>query len=224
MKEDNSISTENNNYLENVKDLISYIKSLEAQIKELEKTLEDTEREKQNFDRNWKSKCTHPEFFKITIPEERIPSAGDKNSKYYSLMQHIIERKLFDGTINPHPEMIFCRCSVCGLEIREIDSVEYVKELQIRRIKNYHNIDLKPISDVANNLYHKKIEEFTSLEKQIEDLNLKLKKLQEELQRRKKEAKEIAEILKSELDIKYTEYVHHYPFVDPIYSDRLYKD
>ncbi|MCI8362633.1 MAG: hypothetical protein HFJ41_05880 [Clostridia bacterium] len=221
MKEDSSIPIANNSYIESVKNLVSNIRLLESQIKELEKTLQDMKREKQDFDSTWQKKCNHPEFFKITIAEERIPSAGNKNSKYYSLTKGMIERGLLDGTVNPHPEMIFCRCSICGLEVREIESVEYVKELEIKRIKHYCNIDFKPISDIATNLYHKKIEEFASLEKQIEDLNLKLKRLQEELERLKKEAEEIAEILNSELGIKHTEYIYCYPFIDPIYSDRL---
>lgn len=227
MNKDNSISIPDNNYLENVKNLISHIKSLESQIKVLEKTLQDKESEKQNFDSNWQKKCSHPEFFKITIPEERIPSAGDENSKYYSLMKHLIERDLLNDKIHPHQEMIFCKCSVCGLRIDKIESVEYVKELEIKRIRDYWNSSsdlIKPICDIAKKSYQKKMEEFASLEKNIKDLNLELKQLQEELERLKKEANEIAKILKNELGIKYTEHIHHYPFVDPIYSDRLYKD
>ena len=56
--------------------------------------------------------------------------------------------------------MIFCKCSVCGLEITEIKSVEYVKELEIQRLKDYRDpsFDLiTPISDIAQNLYHKKL-------------------------------------------------------------------
>lgn len=214
MKEDNSISTVDNNYLENVKNLISHIKSLEVQIKELEKTLQDKESEKQNFDRNWQKKCNHPEFFKITIPEERIPDV-DKNDKYSSLTRHLAERDIRNGKWRPHPKMIFCECSVCGLSIDEIESVQYVKELEIKRIRDYWNSSsdlIKPISDIAKNLYNKKIEEFASLEKDIKDLNLELKKLQEELEIRKKEANEIAKMLYKELDIKQVEYIHHYPY------------
>lgn len=218
MNEDNSISTKNNNYLENVKDLISHIKSLESQIKELKETLNDKEREKRNFDINWRVKCNHPEFFKITIPEERIPSLN-KNDPYYELTKHLIERALLNDKLHPHPEKIFCRCSVCGLEIDETESVEYIQELEIKSIIDYRNFDLKPISDSARNLYHKKTQEFTFLEEDIKALNSKYEKLQEELNRLKKEANEIAEILNSKLGIKHIEYINHYPFGYRRYDD-----
>lgn len=123
--------------------------------------------------------------------------------------------------------MIFCKCSVCGLEITEIKSVEYVKELEIQRLKDYRDpsFDLiTPISDISQNLYHKKIEEFTSLEQEIEDLHLKQEKLKEELKKLRQGANEIAEILNNELGIKHTEYVCQRSFVDPVYTDRFYKD
>lgn len=225
MKKDSSISTVDDNYLKNVKNLVKHIKSLEEQIKELEKTLQDKENEKQTFNSTWQKKCNHPEFFKITIPEEKMPSAESyRDSEYYDLMKIQIRWRLLNGQINPHPEMIFCRCSVCGLEIHEIASIEFIKELEIKNIRDYHNIDLKPISDFAKNLYCKRIEEFTSLEREIKDLNLKYEKSQEEFEKLQKEAEKIAEILNSELGICHIKYIDHYPFVDPIYSDRHYKD
>lgn len=223
MKKDSSISTVNINYLDNVKNLVKYIKSLEKQIKELEETLQGKEKEKRTFESDWQKKCNHPEFFKITIPSERIPYI-DKDSPYAFLLETQIKKGLLNGQIRPHPEMIFCKCSVCGLTIDETESVEYVKELIIENIRDYYNFDLEPVSDFARNLRCKKIEEFTSLEKEISVLNSRYKNLQEELEKRRKEAMKIAEILHSELDINHTEYVHHYPFVDPIYSDRYYKD
>lgn len=226
MKKDNDVSESkaivDNDYLGNIKDLVRHIKSLKKQIEELKKLLEDKEKQKQTFNANWQKKCNHPELFKITIPEERMPSV-DKNSKYYELMKGVIQTQLSRGEIHPHPEMIYCQCTVCGLKFKEIESLNYVKELEIKRIKNA-NIDLEPISDLAKNLYHKKSEEFTLLEKEIEELNFKIKKLQEELSKLEDEANEIARILNTELGIYYKKHIHHYAFEDPIYTDRFYKD
>lgn len=245
MNKDNSISTA----IENVKNLISHIKSLELQIRGLQEVLDHKGTEKKAFNRNWQKKCNHPEFYKITIPEEGIPSADNKNSKnrfgprdelsyigniHPAFTKYLFERKwpkhnryCPSSEIESHPKMIFCKCSVCGLEITEIKSIEYVKELEIQRLKDYRDpsFDLiTPISDIAQNLYHKKIEEFTSLEQEIEDLHLKQEKLKEELKKLRQGANEIAEILNNELGIKHTEYVCQRSFVDPVYTDRFYKD
>lgn len=217
MEKDNSIpevkTAITNNCVEAVKDLVARIKFLESEVEHLKNTLQQKQEEKETFQQDWQEKCTHPDFFKITLlAEEGI----DKNSKYYLLTKALSRGR----DLGPKPEVTFYECPVCGL--CKDEPQPYVKELTLHR-SEYRHLKLEPVSDLAQTLSKTKTMDFALLESEIKDLSLEKDQLVHQLDELLNQAYDISNLLYHELGIAKTEtkYVRYCPDYDP---DRYYND
>lgn len=237
-------SLEKNNYVETVEELVSRIKSIKEKIGNIYELKEPKHRQKMHFNhfKHMQKKCTHPEFYKITVENLFYYRKERERNKMISdyeweirkggIVAYFAKQYLKDIPKNPYntTKDIYV-CSVCRHVCK--DSKPYVKRLEDNNKdkprydfeKEYMNgtLSIVPVSDSAQKLYQELFEESKLFENELDNFisvkDEEIEKLKKEVEMLEKEAYKIAKILKEELDIKETEYVTQYRWPGYKYDD-----